>query len=83
MNGNQPYEVATDYDESELFDIDYAQSVDIITLVHCSHPPRELRRYGALDWRLVDITFNTSLTPPTGVTATQHILHLRHTKTDT
>lgn len=74
MNGNQPYEVATDYDESELFDIDYAQSVDIITLVHCSHPPRELRRYGALDWRLVDITFNTSLTPPTGVTATQHIL---------
>ena len=74
MNGNVPYEVATDYDESELFDIDYAQSVDIITLVHCSHPPRELRRYGALDWRLVDITFNTSLTPPTGVTATQHIL---------
>lgn len=74
MNGNVPYEVTTDYDESELFDIDYAQSVDIITLVHCSHPPRELRRYGALDWRLVDITFNTSLTPPTGVTATQHIL---------
>lgn len=74
MNGNVPYEISTDYDESELFDIDYAQSVDIVTLVHCSHPPRELRRYGALDWRLTDITFNTTLTAPTGLAATQHIL---------
>lgn len=73
MNGDVPYEVTTDYDESELFDIDYAQSVDIITLVHCAHPPRELRRYGALDWRISDITFNTKISAPGGVTATQHI----------
>ena len=73
MNGDVPYEVTTDYDESELFDIDYAQSVDIITLVHCAHPPRELRRYGALDWRISDITFNTKISAPAGVTATQHI----------
>lgn len=73
MNGDVPYEVTTDYDEDELFDIDYAQSVDIITLVHPFHPPRELRRYGALDWRMSDIKFNTSLTPPTNVKAEMHI----------
>lgn len=73
MNGDVPYEIQTDYDESELFEIDYAQSVDVVELVHTSHPPRELKRYGALDWRLEQKQFNTKLTPPGGVTVVNHI----------
>lgn len=73
MNGSQPYEVATPYREEDLFDIHYVQSADVMTLVHPSYPPKELRRYSALDWRLVDITFRTTLTPPTGLSVSQSI----------
>ena len=71
MNGSVPYEVATPYREEDLFDIHYVQSADVMTLVHPSYPPKELRRYSALDWRLVDITFQTTLTPTTGLTVSQ------------
>ena len=67
------YEISTPYGEDDLFDIHYVQSADILTLVHPSYAPRELRRYSALDWRLVEISFGSNLAAPTGVTATQSI----------
>jgi hypothetical protein len=70
MNSGVPYEITSDYAEADLFDVHYVQSADVMTLVHPSYPPRELRRYGALDWRLVDIDFVPDLAAPTGVTAT-------------
>jgi len=70
--GGNPYEVANPYSASALFDIDYVQSGDVLTLVHPDYAPRELRRYGVLDWRLQQITFRPSITAPTGVTATAH-----------
>lgn len=63
------YEVATPYQEADLFDIHYVQSADVLTLVHPGYAPRELRRLGALNWQLTTIQFATSLQPPTGVTA--------------
>lgn len=44
-----------------------------MTLVHPNYPPKELRRYGATDWRLVDIKFGSSLPAPTGLSASQTI----------
>lgn len=64
------FEIPNDYDESELFDVHYAQSGDIKTLVHPDHPPAELRRLGPVDWGFADIEFNASLDAPTGVTMT-------------
>ena len=64
-----PYEVVTTYQQAELFDIHYVQSADVLTLVHPNHPPRELRRFGATDWRLVDIVFAPALSAPTGPAA--------------
>lgn len=58
------------YAESELFDIHYAQSNDILTLVHPNHQPRELRRYGATDWRVNAIGFVSSVPTPNGLTVT-------------
>ena len=69
----QAYEVETPYLEDDLFDIHYVQSADVMTLVHPNYPPKELRRYGATDWRLVDIKFGSSLPAPTGLSATQTI----------
>lgn len=68
-----PYEVITPYMIKDVFDIHYVQSGDIMTLVHPYYPPKELRRYGPTDWRLVDINFRSTLSPPTNVTAVQSI----------
>ena len=64
-SNGQPYEVETPYDEADLMDIHYVQSIDVITLVHPAYAPRELRRHGATDWRLQEIQFRPPITPPT------------------
>lgn len=68
-----PYEVVSPYDADDVFDIHYDQSGDIITLVHPSYAPRELRRYGPTDWRLVVPSFTSPLSPPAAPTVTQSI----------
>lgn len=65
-----PLEITTPYAEADIFDIHYAQSGDVLTLVHPNYPPKELRRYGQYDWRLEDITFGAPLTAPTGLSGT-------------
>ena len=39
-----PVEVVTPYLESELFEVQYAQSADVLYLVHKNHAPRKLSR---------------------------------------
>ena len=68
-----PYEIASPYAADDVFDIHYDQSGDIITLVHPNHAPRELRRYGPTDWRLVIPSFTSPLSPPAAPTVTQSI----------
>lgn len=65
----QQYEIATPYLEADLFDIHYAQNADVLTLVHPSYAPRELRRLGATSWTLGSINFTPAITPPTSVNA--------------
>jgi hypothetical protein len=40
------------------------QSADVLTLVHTSYAPNELRRLAALNWTIGAISFATTLTPP-------------------
>jgi hypothetical protein len=64
------YEIPNPYAEADLFDIHYVQSADVLTLVHPNYAPRELRRLGATTWTLTTISFASSVTAPTGLTAT-------------
>lgn len=64
------YEIPSPYAEADLFDLHYVQSADVMTIVHPNYPPRELRRYGATNWQLSTINFSSTLSAPTGVTAT-------------
>lgn len=66
-NNDNVYEVETPYAAEDVADIHYAQSADVVTLVHPSYAPRELRRYGALDWRLATIDFGSPLSAPTNL----------------
>jgi hypothetical protein len=70
LDGAVPYAVAHPYLEEELFEVTYAQSGDVIKLAHRNHPRRELRRLGALDWDLVDLTVGPVLSPPGGTSGT-------------
>lgn len=64
------YEIATPFQESELWDIRYTQSADVLTLVHPLHPPCELRRLGALNWTITNIGFGTTMVPPASAAVT-------------
>lgn len=55
-----PYGISTDIPNSELKNISYATSLDVIYLAFQSGKtrPKELRRYANNDWRLIDYEFN-------------------------
>lgn len=55
-SSNAIYELAMPYAEADLFRIKYTQSADVLTLVHPSYPPKELRRYAHDNWQIVDVT---------------------------
>ena len=77
------YEIPHPYLEAELFDVNYVQSADVITLVHPNHAPRELRRLGATQWELRVIDFGSPLAPPTNVSSSMYIPSSTSTSTDT
>ena len=54
---NEIYELSSPYLENELFELDYTQQLDIITLVHKNHPPMELSRIKHNQWELNEINF--------------------------
>lgn len=64
-----PYEIATPYTAAQLFELNFTQSADVMTLVHPSHAPRELSRLDHDDWTLAAISFVPATAAPTGLTA--------------
>lgn len=58
------YELATPYAETDLSTIKYAQSADIINLVHPLYPPQELSRTGDLAWAFNATSFVPSIARP-------------------
>lgn len=64
---SQVYEVSTPYLEADLMDLHYVQSADVLTLVHPTYAPRELRRLAAASWTLTSIAFAPVIGTPTGV----------------
>lgn len=63
------YEVPTPYQAADLFGIHYVQSGDVLTLVHPSYAPRELRRYANFEdgnprWVFSTVSFGATLAAP-------------------
>ena len=50
-----PIVLATPYKEDELAEIRYAQSGDILYLVHQNHPPHRLLRFSDTSWHLEEV----------------------------
>ena len=64
------YTIPSPYTESDLFDLHFAQSADVITITHPAHPARELSRFANAAWTLTTITFGPPPGIVTGVAAT-------------
>lgn len=61
------FEIETPYSETELPNLKFDQSADLVTLTHPSHEVRELSRFGDVIWSLAEATFAPSVQTPTSV----------------
>lgn len=59
LYGTYAYEIETEYSSSELFDIQYVQSADVMFLAHADHPPRKLSRLNHNLWTIEDVNYVT------------------------
>lgn len=63
------YEISTPYSDTDLIDLQYAQSADVVTIVGKGYMPMELKRLAELNWTLEAINFKSDVESPTGITA--------------
>lgn len=59
------FELETPYTEAELPELGFAQSADVMTLVHSNHDPRNLNRLADDNWTLTTISYTPTVQPPT------------------
>jgi hypothetical protein len=60
------YELTTPYTEDEIYELQYVQSADVITIAHPNHRPRELARLGDTNWTLIESSFDPDIASPDG-----------------
>lgn len=53
-----PYEISTPYAHTDVEDLHFAQSADVIYLAHPSYAPYKLGRTGHTAWTLTEVTFD-------------------------
>lgn len=58
------YTLTTTYAAADLFDLHFTQSADVITITHPSYSTKELKRLGATNWTLTDVSFAPTVTAP-------------------
>jgi hypothetical protein len=63
------YTLTTPYVSADLPAIKWAQSADVMTLVHPNYAPRDLIRLANDNWQLNVTTFNNALPAPASITA--------------
>jgi len=64
------FELATPYVAADVFELEYVQSADVMTITHPNYAPRDLTRTDHDAWTLSTITFAPSQAAPTGVSVT-------------
>lgn len=60
------YQLTIPYDDSEIFEVGYAQTADTMLLAHLGYAPRKLTRSGHASWTITSITFGPVLAAPAG-----------------
>lgn len=58
LSTSEGYTIACPYLESEISELHYEQSFDVMYITHPSHKPKALTRYGHDNWSLADMAFD-------------------------
>lgn len=66
MGFRRIYKTATPYPGAALSEVDYAQTADIVYLVHIDYPLNKLIRHDHDDWEYVEVTLGPLIDPPVG-----------------
>lgn len=66
---NTPYEISSPYALADLPLLKFAQSADVMYLVHPKYKPRRLCRYDHTDWKFEDVSFMPGIEAPANVDA--------------
>ncbi len=69
LENDTAYEITSPYGENDIFNIDYCQQADVVTLTCNNFEPYNLSRYSNNDWRLEKINFKATIESPTNVKA--------------
>lgn len=70
LKDGKVFEIETPYAPAELSAIKFAQSADVMFLVHPAHRPQKLTRQGHANWTFSEMLFKPSISAPTGLKAT-------------
>jgi hypothetical protein len=62
--------IVTPYNDSQIQDLKFTQSADVMSITHPSFTPYDLERLSADNWQFVPTTFDTAITAPTSATCT-------------
>ncbi len=68
-SNNNIYEISSPYTEAQVFEFDYVQQGDVLTITHKSFVPRELARIAHNNWKLTPVSFGSSLAAPGNIGA--------------
>ncbi len=66
-NDSQVYEIETPYNEADVFELDYVQQADVMTIVHKNYKPYELARIDHNNWTFKQINFKSVISAPVNI----------------
>lgn len=69
-NVGQPFELVTPFTRDQIFSLAYTQSADVMDIVHPSHKPQKLKRFGHDNWTISPVSLVPSIAAPASATAT-------------
>jgi hypothetical protein len=64
------YSIVTPWNGDVLFELNFAQSADVLTVVHPLFQIYDIRRLGLTNWQITAVTFGATIAPPSSVTVT-------------
>ncbi len=71
LSSGSPVSIATPYSDTELADLNFTQSADVMTICHPSHPVKEVKRTSHTAWSITSVSFGTSMAAPGSVSSTR------------
>jgi len=70
LSSGSPVSITTPYSDTELADLQFTQSADVMTICHPSYPVKEVKRTSHTAWTITSVSFGTSMSAPGSVSST-------------